>query len=30
MVKHGTRAIKIAEISLLNLDDLFGMNEEAA
>lgn len=30
MVKHGTRAIKIAEISLLNLDDLFGINEEAA
>lgn len=30
MVKHGTRAIKLAEISLLNLDDLFGLNEEAA
>lgn len=30
MVKHGSRAIKLAEISLLNLDDLFGSNEEAA
>jgi len=30
MVKHGSRAIKLAEISLLNLDDLFGVNEEAA
>ena len=30
MVKHGSRAIKLAEISLLNLDDLFGFNEEAA
>ena len=30
MVKHGSRAIKLAEISLLNLDDLFGLNEEAA
>ena len=30
MVKHGSRAIKLAEISLLNLDDLFGYNEEAA
>lgn len=30
MVKHGTRAIKIAEFSLQNLDDLFGSNEEAA
>ena len=30
MVKHGSRAIKLAEISLLNLDDLFGINEEAA
>lgn len=30
MVKHGSRAIKLAEVSLLNLDDLFGTNEEAA
>ena len=30
MVKHGSRAIKLAELSLLNLDDLFGKNEEAA
>jgi PAS domain S-box-containing protein len=30
MVKHGSRAIELAEISLLNLDDLFGYNEEAA
>lgn len=30
MVKHGSRAIKLAEISLLNLDDLFGYKEEAA
>jgi len=30
MVKYGTRAVKMAEFSLLNLDDLFGVNEEAA
>jgi len=30
MVKHGSRAIKLAEISLLNLDDLFDLKEEAA
>ena len=30
MVKHGSRAIKLAELSLLNLDDLFGEHEEAA
>ncbi len=30
MVEHGSRAIKLAEFSLLNLDDLFGKNEEAA
>lgn len=30
MVEHGTRAIKIADVALLNLDDLFGDNEEAA
>lgn len=30
MVKHGSRAVKLAEISLLNLDDLFGYNKEAA
>lgn len=30
MVKHGSRAIELAEISLLKLDDLFGYNEEAA
>ena len=30
MVKHGSRAIELAEISLLSLDDLFGYNEEAA
>lgn len=30
MVKHGTRAIKIADVTLLKLDDLFKNNEEAA
>lgn len=30
MVNHGTRAIKIADVTLLKLDDLFQMNEEAA
>ena len=30
MVTHGSRAIEIAEASLLNLDDLFGRNEVAA
>ncbi len=30
MVKHGTRAVKIADVTLLKLDDLFGKNEEAA
>lgn len=30
MVKHGTRAIKMADVALLNLDDLFGNNEKAA
>jgi PAS domain S-box-containing protein len=30
MVKHGTRAIELAEVTLRNLDDLFGKNEEAA
>jgi len=30
MVKHGTRAIKIAEAALLKIDDLFDVNEEAA
>ncbi len=30
MVEHGSRAIKLAEVSLLNLDVLFGDNEEAA
>ena len=30
MVEHGTRAIKIADVALLSLDDLFGDNEEAA
>jgi len=30
MVKHGTRAIKIADVALLKLDDLFKNNEEAA
>ena len=30
MVKHGSRAIELAQISLLNLDELFGYNEEAA
>ena len=30
MVEHGTRAIKIADVTLLKLDDLFQTNEEAA
>ena len=30
LVGHGTRAIKLAEVVLLNLDDLFGNTEEAA
>jgi len=30
MVKHGMRAIKIADIALLRIDDLFDKNEEAA
>jgi len=30
MVKHGTRAIKIADVALLRIDDLFDSNEEAA
>lgn len=30
MVGHGTRAIKLAEVVMLNLDDLFDDNEEAA
>ncbi len=30
MVKHGTRAIKIADVALLKLDDLFKSNGEAA
>ena len=30
MVQHGTRAIKIADVTLLKLDDLFQVNEEAA
>jgi len=30
MVEHGSRAIKLAENILLNLDDLFQKNEEAA
>jgi len=30
MVKHGSRAIELAQISLLNLGELFGYNEEAA
>lgn len=30
MVKHGTRAIKIADVTLLRIDDLFDNNEEAA
>lgn len=30
MVEHGTRAIKIADVALLKLDDLFKNNEEAA
>ena len=30
MVKHGTRAIKIADVALLRIDDLFDNNEEAA
>lgn len=30
MVEHGTRAIKIADVTLLKLDDLFRTNEEAA
>ena len=30
MVEHGSRAIKLAENILLNIDDLFGNNKEAA
>ena len=30
MVEYGSRAIKLAETALLNLDDLFGYTEEAA
>lgn len=30
MVEHGTRAIKIADVAVLKLDDLFESNEEAA
>lgn len=30
MLKYGSKAVKLAEKSLLNLDDLFGENEEAA
>jgi len=30
MVKHGTRAIKMADITVLKLDELFENNEEAA
>jgi len=30
MVEHGTRAIKIADVTMLKLDDLFQTNEEAA
>ena len=30
MVEHGTRAIRIADVTLLKLDDLFRTNEEAA
>jgi len=30
MVEHGTRAIKIADVAVLRLDDLFRDSEEAA
>ena len=30
MVEHGMRAIKIADVTMLKLDDLFQVNEEAA
>ena len=30
MVQHGTRAIKMADVTLLNIDDLFADNEKAA
>ena len=30
MVEHGTRAIQIADVTMLKLDDLFQMNKEAA
>jgi len=30
MVEHGTRAIKIADVVLLKIDDLFENNKEAA
>ena len=30
MLEHGMRAIKIADVTMLKLDDLFQVNEEAA